>query len=449
LTTLRITYPALPFLSECMGGVIAQILTRTHGVEYLRKEVLPEFQEALEFEIRSFDNFMSQMISYIRETLPQNINNMKEVPITVREQVNYFQNKISKELSKYKISIGQKAKKERMYEWFARELSNACARYFNTLIKSEKDFMDKFSSGWNIKMTPSSIEISPLHEEKPELNFPAIIRTTFLYEQARLFGMRDMKPKGSVTKGVFKLKCNTLWYLTMLFATISSIAANIRLTGRDRIYLCVGLNLHPAINYRSVSLQTLTNGINVIREVCSKYPFLEDVDLMKYIIIFNIYNEKAYIPEPAAYTVYAITPADSRFTLRFSFSISTEELGVLDKKLESLWGADKDDVVQALKEVGECLVRIYRIQALQQELPLDRLIITYKLLCYAATEPGYKSPSEFIYEFSRILADENTSSRLKRLLKKHLQDKYELPEKEADEKVKGIWGTLNKVSQII
>ena len=169
---------------------------------------------------------------------------------------------------------------------------------------------------------------------------------------------------------------------------------------------------------------------------------------MKYLIIFNLYLKRAFTPSPAEYVVYGIKPEGARFTMRFSFFISTEELSILDRKLESIWKDEKDDIVKALRDLGECLVTLYRVQSLQQELPLDRLITTYKLLCYAATEPGYKSPLEFMYELLRILNDDNVRPRIRGLLKKYLQDKYSLSEDEAERRVNRIWSTLNELAQL-
>ena len=447
---LCITYPSLPFLSEVMQCTITQILAKIHGANFMRRIVLSELQESLISSVSSFIDFRKALISHIQEVVKERVKDVKTVPITIRGPQSELRSVISKRfartLSTVDIQLRERTRREKIYDWFGDEVLRAFINFINRTIQSENDFRREFSGEWRIEVTRSSINI--LSPGRAEYNFPAIIRTSLLYEQARLFGLRDTKPRGSVSKGVLRLRCSPLWYMFLLSGVISSLATRIQLTKGEDIHLYVGLSLHPMINYEISEVQTLNEGITVVREVCRRSPFLEDLDLMRYLIIFNLYIRKAFTLNPAEYVIYGIKPEGARFTSRFNFSISTEELSVLDKKLETIWGDERDDVIIALRDFGECLVRLYRIPAFQQELPLDRLITTYKLICYAATEPGYKSPLDLIYELLRILKEETVEARLKGLLRRYLQETYKLSEEKAKERIDHVWRRLISLAEI-
>ena len=80
MSVLCVRYPALPFLSEIIQSSFTSILATT-SVNYLRRNVLAQFQEALEFEVKSFEDFKAQVIAHIRDVVAQRVNDIKAVPI--------------------------------------------------------------------------------------------------------------------------------------------------------------------------------------------------------------------------------------------------------------------------------------------------------------------------------------------------------------------------------
>ena len=446
---LQLVYPSLPFLSEIMQSEIVQILSSIHNIGCLRKESLPNLQERLIFEIPSFKEFKEQLLAHIKSKVVGRLKEVRVVPITVggpqSELTGIISKRFVKLLSNYGIAIRGKAKKEKVYEWYSTAVIDGYITLLDKTLKKEDDFIREFGEEWKVKVSSTSLEFSS--PRGSEYNFPAIVRTSLLYEQARFSGMRDMKESGSVTRGVFKIRCSPLWYMRILDAAISSLIVQIQLTRGEFIQLYVGINLHPGVEYEPLDISNLNDGIDTIALTCSRVPLLEDLELMKYLIMFNLYYEGAYTLKPAEFVIYGLKPEGLRFTVRFSLPIGTEEISMLGRKLETLWGDQKDEIVEALKDFGEFLIRLYKVPAFQQELPLDRLILTYKFLCYASTEPGYKSPLEFIYELVRIMNEENIRPRLWGLLRKHLQDKYKLSEEEANEKVKRIWSVVTKLAE--
>jgi len=438
---LRLEYPALPLLVEGTHTFMASALHRVTGSRLGVFKTKPLI-DTLEFEVRDYRKFVGALMVALKEA-GNVVSKVKVLPITTRGKNSELANILNRRLRKViekELEYPKKEKKEKLYEWFPR-MVESYTKLLGRLLSTPDGYVKTFGTEWTVEAARRRAEKLRLLTSSGQVSVPAVARTSSFYEQGRFFGLRDFKESGSVSQGAIEVKGDEHWFMLLLSSICRMLAAQVPLTGEEYCQVYVGARLEYDKEFDHVALSRLLGLVDAARSYMNRLLFLEDIEVLRLALTLKLYLEsmrRGGFVGGASIVVNVVKPAESRFTGMFSLEIPLDYLGIVDASMTARWGGAKLRAAEDLLRMGEMLVRIYKIPELSREIGGDRLLISYKFLCYGALEVGYKPPCEFLYDIVRILEQEDifrmyvnfTAHRLK-------EEGYK--EKEAQEKSVKTW----------
>ena len=449
---LKVAYPSLPLLAEGVHTLMTKSLATIPGSHLLvRRE--NEIIDVAEIEVPDYAQFLDEWLIRIRES-GERIASSKINPLAGREYLNLFatkSRKIRMFFEKHKMPLPDKGE-VKLYNWLSETVFKNLASLLYPLARNEAEFTNIFGRDWKIVVARGRAPrlIVALDPKGPLL--PLLVRSLSFYEQGRFFGLRDLKERGGVSTGSIEVRGDEIWFLFALMAVSNMLIGRYPVGPRDFRDIFVGVRLEPERTYTHHDLAPVNGLATEAENVIRKAPLLEDPEMLKLILVFRLYERAAeeygFIETPASLVIYALSPTGNRYTATFYLEIPLTELGLVHYALESRFKGNEIPVALSLAELGVILARIFKFQK-TGDIPIDRLVVLYKVICYGILEPTYSPPLEYVYELARIWEQRDAREALLKAVTRQLINIRGISKEKARERALSLWEKVLELSSRI
>ncbi|MEM4847464.1 MAG: hypothetical protein QW794_06875, partial [Thermosphaera sp.] len=251
-------------------------------------------------------------------------------------------------------------------------------------------------------------------------------------------------------KGVLEARSDAAWWTLILAAAGASLTTVERAQEESRyVFACFepvyGLQYESMIYY-----QEFTDAVEDFVEKVGL--FVEDEELFRLSLLFYVYRtlSSPLIPARFGIKLRSVRAVGRRFTEAYVTSISTGEVEVLHRALQSYVGGLARDAARACSELGRFVMTTQRnAPAIARELNLDTFASRLKILMRALSEPGYAPPSEPLYDMLRMMKVSVWEARFIGLLSSRIREWRGIPKEEANREAKEVYARVLELAATV
>ncbi|MEM4886018.1 MAG: hypothetical protein QW185_04990 [Thermofilum sp.] len=432
--TWVLRWPALPVLTDFMNTLVAkavaQAMGAVKGVTFMQS---PWFAEA-RVEVTDENMFRGSLAHVIRRG-GDRLSQLKAMIVTVGMSGD------TQQLAKVVAELGLSPAEGKTYDQIAGLVKGFAERY------DKGQF--EVSSDWRVSVK-DRVEVKLGSVKEKGYPLPSLVRSVSLYEGGRFSGFKDERASGSLGKGVLEARSDAAWWTLILAAAGASLTTVERAQEESRyVFACFepvyGLQYESMIYY-----QEFTDAVEDFVEKVGL--FVEDEELFRLSLLFYVYRtlSSPLIPARFGIKLRSVRAVGRRFTEAYVTSISTGEVEVLHRALQSYVGGLARDAARACSELGRFVMTTQRnAPAIARELNLDTFASRLKILMRALSEPGYAPPSEPLYDMLRMMKVSVWEARFIGLLSSRIREWRGIPKEEANREAKEVYARVLELAATV